>query len=436
MLRGLCLSLPTKGMLDLSLGCCCLLADCRGADRSIEEVRTKMALLLATGLVILFDWFIATNPLFEFIINFATLSNSSFLSSKVIKVNSFLVQRHVSSIISLLIAEDLWIELFLPLLESINFGSACIDWFGHASLRLPVCVCTEASFISFTIIVNWSLFFIATSEYAGLELLVLLVLSIETGVSVHTLRRRRCVGWLHLGIFPVTSSTHEAAISFLSVGTVLHSWSSMDLPRFQIIGIKIRCLFPLNLFWSGLHDFVLGALDEFLVGVSEEVHSARVPSADTLPARIFNDWISKHIAVEGILSPFLGLLRTWRMEDRTLIGILLPCFCLTLWFAFRSLDGSNVCGLRAENVWILVWSSSDFRSQWVVFENALTLFDLSWSSLVVWFEMEHVASICVGVALFRVSSVVNYVLVWVADQVSAVFSLLEVSCFCHWVIFC
>ena len=84
----------------------------------------------------------------------------------------------------------------------------------------------------------------------------------------------------------------------------------MDLPRFQIIGIKIRCLFPLNLFRSGLHDFVLGALDEFLVGVSEEVHSTRVPSADTLPARIFNDWISKHIAVEGILSPFLGLLRT------------------------------------------------------------------------------------------------------------------------------
>ena len=94
-------------MLDLRLGCCCLLADCRGADRSIEEVRTKMALLLATGLVILFDWFIATNPLFEFIIDFATLSNSSFLSSKVIKVNSFLVQRHVSTIISLLIAEDL-----------------------------------------------------------------------------------------------------------------------------------------------------------------------------------------------------------------------------------------------------------------------------------------------------------------------------------------
>ena len=183
------------------------------------------------------------------------------------------------------------------------------------------------------------------------------------------------------------------------------------------------------------HHFILRALDEFFVGVSEKVDSARVPSTDTFPARIFNDWISKHIAFESILIPFLGLLRTWRMEDRTLIGILLPCLCLTLWFAFRGLDGSNVCGLRAENVRILVWSSSDFRSQWVVFENALTLFDLSWSTLVVWFEMEHVASICVGVALFRLSSVVNYVLVWVADQVSAVFSLFEVSCFCHWVIF-
>ena len=178
MLSGLSLSLPTEGMLDGRLGCFCLLANSRVADRSVEQIRTEMALLLAAGLVILFDRFIATDSLFEFLINFATLSNGSFLSSKVVQVNSFFVQRHVTSIVSLLIAKDLWIELFLSLLESVNFLWTCIDWLGHASLRLPVCVCTEASFISFAVIVNWSLFCIAASEYARLELLVLFVLSV------------------------------------------------------------------------------------------------------------------------------------------------------------------------------------------------------------------------------------------------------------------
>ena len=92
-------------MLDGRLGCFCLLANSRVADRSVEQIRTEMALLLAAGLVILFDRFIATDSLFEFLINFATLSDRSFLRSEVIQVNSFFVQWHIPSVISLVLED-------------------------------------------------------------------------------------------------------------------------------------------------------------------------------------------------------------------------------------------------------------------------------------------------------------------------------------------
>ena len=84
----------------------------------------------------------------------------------------------------------------------------------------------------------------------------------------------------------------------------------MDFSRFEIIGIKIRLLLPSDVFRGSLHNFVLRALDEFFVRVSEEVDSARVPSTDTFPALVFNDWIAKYITVESILSSLLGLCGT------------------------------------------------------------------------------------------------------------------------------
>ena len=149
-----------------------------------------MTLLLRSCLVILFDRFIATGSTSKFVIDLATLSNSCFLSPKIIHINSFFALRHVFKVVSLLIAKDIGIELLLPLFESVDFTTTCVDWFCHATLRLPVCICTEASLIACTVIINWSLFFIATSEHARLELLVLFILSIEARIGIHTLLQR------------------------------------------------------------------------------------------------------------------------------------------------------------------------------------------------------------------------------------------------------
>ena len=66
-----------------------------------------MGLLLSSGSVISFDFFITTGPLSEFIIDFTTFCDCCFLCTKVIKINSFFVERHVSSVVSLLVTEDI-----------------------------------------------------------------------------------------------------------------------------------------------------------------------------------------------------------------------------------------------------------------------------------------------------------------------------------------
>ena len=116
----------------------------------------------------------------------------------------------------------------------------------------------------------------------------------------------------------------------------------MDLSRFEIVGIRSLLLHPPDVFCSGIHHLVFRACLEFFVCVSEEVVRARVESPDTFPARVFNDIISKDIALISILVSLLGFYRARCMEYIALVGVLMSYFVLSLRSAFRSLNCTRV----------------------------------------------------------------------------------------------
>ena len=150
--------------------------------------------------------------------------------------------------------------------------------------------------------------------------------------------------------------------------------------------------------------------------------SARIEATDAFSASIFNDWIPKDAAFEGVLLPLPGLWNSTTFEDCAVEGVLLSCLHALLADCLGSLDSAGGGCLRAEDVRVLVGSTSDLGSQWIVFEDALTLVHLLSVIFVVRFEVEHVALDVVIVAPLLI--VVDDVVVWMAEYVGMVLSLL------------
>ena len=239
------------------------------ADWSIKQTWWKMWLLLTSCLVVSFDFFITTGPLSELIIDFSTFCNCGLLCTKVVYINSFFIQRHISCVVSLLVSKNIRVELLLALLESINFSTSTVVWLCHTTLSFPVCVGSKTSFITFTIIFDWCFFLISTSEDAWLKLLILLVLSVQAILRVHFFLRRCCVGCLLLGILPITSSTHKCAIPLIWVHSVLLSGSSMKLSCFEIVCSNSWGLFEFSLLFGCLYHAVLWRLIKLFLGFPE-----------------------------------------------------------------------------------------------------------------------------------------------------------------------
>jgi len=151
--------------------------------------------------------------------------------------------------------------------------------------------------------------------------------------------------------------------------------------------------------------------------------SARIEATDAFSASIFNDIIPKDATFEGsVLWPFPGLWNSTTFEDCAAVGVLGSLMHTLLADCLGSLDSAGGGCLRAENVRILVGGTSDLASQWIVFEDALTLVHLLSVIVVVRFLVEHVAPDIVIVA--RLLRVVDDVMVWVAEYVGMVLSLL------------
>jgi len=229
-----------------------------------------VTLFLRTGLVILIDFFIAANALFEFTVSFTAFGDSSFLSSEIVVVDALLVQGHVSAVVGpAFLAKDVGVKLLLLLPVGIDIGATDVKWFLVSTLGLPVGICSESDSCFIFIVFDWCLLLIATSEHAGLKLLILLVLSVETRIIVHTLLWRGGIRSLLSGVLPITASAHEGAITFLISGPVLLRRCSVDFSCLKIRSIQSGLLTNLCLLGYCPEDFVLGALIKILGCVTE-----------------------------------------------------------------------------------------------------------------------------------------------------------------------
>ena len=148
-----------------------------------------------------------------------------------------------------------------------------------------------------------------------------------------------------------------------------------------------------------------------------------------MSARVLRDWVAENIAVVSVLLSWPLADLGWSSEDRACEGVLLSLRYSLSAYSLGCLDSATVCCLRPEDVRILVRCTSDFSSQWVVFENAFTFIYLLLLALMVGLKVEYIASRGVRVALLLI--VIMHVRIWVAENICVIFSLLKVSRFCH-----
>ena len=196
-----------------------------------------------------------------------------------------------------------------------------------------------------------------------------------------------------------------------------------------IIGLSDGTLRPGNFFRSLDRNILIAALVIRSI-VTEEVRGARAGSTQALAARIFNDWIAKDATFKCVLCTHIST--TILRSTEGLAGECVACTLVrTPTIALcRSLDSAAALVFVLKDVGVLVGCSSGLCLQrFVSSEEVVSLIVAALAFLAVGLVVKSVASHVVIETGLPI--VIHNILVWMAQHIGAVLSLLQGSGFCH-----